>query len=275
MIVWIGSYPKSGNTWVRAMLSAFFYSKDGIFDFKLLDNISQFPQDFDFISQSLTSSTSLRDMADLWIKAQQRINEDGKLKFLKTHGVLNLPGHHFTDKANSLAGIYVVRDPRNVITSLGNHFDLSPESSFDFLTNELNIISINNENRGFTYIGDWKNNYLCWKSCDLFKLKIVRYEDLLNSTYKEFIGILNFLESFTEIAFDQAKIDNIVKTTEFSRMQSDEQRLGFSEAQIRSGRKKAFFHLGGENKWERNLDKDISEKICSRYLPEMKELGYL
>jgi len=88
MIVWIGSYPKSGNTWVRAMLSAFFYSKDGIFDFKLLDNISQFPQDFDFISQSLTSSTSLRDMADLWIKAQQRINEDGKLKFLKTHGVL-------------------------------------------------------------------------------------------------------------------------------------------------------------------------------------------
>jgi len=257
------------------MLSAFFYSKDGMFDFKLLDNIRQFPQDFDFISKSLTSFTSLSDMADLWIKAQQRINEDGKLKFLKTHGVLNLPGNHFTDKANSLAGIYVVRDPRSVITSLGNHFDLSPESSFDFLTNELNIININNENRGSTYIGDWKNNYLCWKSCEIFNLKIIRYEDLIKNTYKEFIEILSFLESFIEIAFDQVKIDNIIKTTEFRRMQSVEHSFGFSEAQIRSGRKKAFFHLGGENKWERHLDKGISEKICNLYLPEMQELGYL
>ena len=275
MILWIASYPKSGNTWVRSMLSAFFYTDDGIFDFKLLDNIKQFPQDFEFISQSLTNSTSLGDMANLWINAQKRINEDGKLKFLKTHGVLNLPGHHFTDKANSLAGIYVVRDPRSVITSLSNHFDLSTEASFEFLTNELNIININNENSGLTYIGDWKNNYISWRYCDFIKVKIVRYEDLLSSTYKEFIGILNFLNAFTEIAFNKTKIDNIIKSTEFSRMQSNEQRLGFPEAQIRSGRKKAFFHLGKDNKWERYVDKEISEKICSKYLPEMKELRYL
>ena len=30
-IIWISSYPKSGNTFLRAMLSAFFYSEDGIF----------------------------------------------------------------------------------------------------------------------------------------------------------------------------------------------------------------------------------------------------
>jgi len=66
----------------------------------------------------------------------------------------------------------VVRDSRSVITFLGNHFDLSPEFSFDFLTNELNIININNDNRRLTYIGDWKNNYLSWKSCDFLNSKL-------------------------------------------------------------------------------------------------------
>ena len=43
MIVWIASYPKSGNTWIRALLSAYLYSNDGVFDFKLLNNMPQFP----------------------------------------------------------------------------------------------------------------------------------------------------------------------------------------------------------------------------------------
>ena len=43
MIIWIASYPKSGNTWVRSLLSAYLYSNDGIFDFKLLNKIGQFP----------------------------------------------------------------------------------------------------------------------------------------------------------------------------------------------------------------------------------------
>ena len=43
MIVWLASYPKSGNTLVRSMLAAYFFSKDGIYDFDLIKNIKQFP----------------------------------------------------------------------------------------------------------------------------------------------------------------------------------------------------------------------------------------
>ena len=43
MIIWLASYPKSGNTLLRSMLTAYFYSKDGIFNFELLKNINQFP----------------------------------------------------------------------------------------------------------------------------------------------------------------------------------------------------------------------------------------
>ena len=43
MIIWIASYPKSGNTWLRALISSYFYSKDGIYDESLLKKIDQFP----------------------------------------------------------------------------------------------------------------------------------------------------------------------------------------------------------------------------------------
>ena len=44
MIFWVASYPKSGNTWLRALLASYYYSKDGTFDQKLLKKIEQFPQ---------------------------------------------------------------------------------------------------------------------------------------------------------------------------------------------------------------------------------------
>jgi hypothetical protein len=43
MIVWLASYPKSGNTFVRSMLASYFFSKDGSYDFSLIKNIKQFP----------------------------------------------------------------------------------------------------------------------------------------------------------------------------------------------------------------------------------------
>ena len=43
MIIWLASYPKSGNTLLRAMLSAYLFSKDGLFNFELLKNIPYFP----------------------------------------------------------------------------------------------------------------------------------------------------------------------------------------------------------------------------------------
>ena len=43
MIIWLASYPKSGNTWVRSMISALMYSNNGLFNFNLLNHIKQFP----------------------------------------------------------------------------------------------------------------------------------------------------------------------------------------------------------------------------------------
>ena len=82
MIIWIASYPKSGNTWLRALISTYYFSKNGIFDDSLLKKIDQFPtkkyfNDFNF------DKNIPGDTCKYWIKAQEKINSDNKIKFLK------------------------------------------------------------------------------------------------------------------------------------------------------------------------------------------------
>ena len=61
MIIWIASYPKSGNTWVRSLLSSYLFSTNGDFNFNLLDNIEQFSSG-DLTKNSLLCSKYLLDI---------------------------------------------------------------------------------------------------------------------------------------------------------------------------------------------------------------------
>ena len=122
MIIWISSYPKSGNTYLRSFISSYFFSKKGKFDFDLLLNILQFPS----IKFSKKKISSEAEACQSWIYNQQQFFSGDKLHFIKTHSSLNqYRGYNFTNKNLSLGAIYIVRDQRNLITSMTNHYSLS------------------------------------------------------------------------------------------------------------------------------------------------------
>ena len=82
MITWLSSYPKSGNTWIRSIISALLYTNDGIFNLELLKKVKQFPNKRNF--EGLTNKfTNIYELKKHWLEAQRRINLDGKVKFLK------------------------------------------------------------------------------------------------------------------------------------------------------------------------------------------------
>ena len=78
MIIWVASYPKSGNTLVRAMLASLIYSKDGNLDFNLLKKIDQYPQKKHF--KGLTDKfDNLLELSKFWVFSQNKLNADKKL----------------------------------------------------------------------------------------------------------------------------------------------------------------------------------------------------
>ena len=118
MIIWLASYPKSGNTLMRSLLSSYFFSKDGTFNFRLLKNIKQYPNG-DLLTQLGVNINDPHEIAKSHIRVQEFINKDkNSFKFLKTHSsFVKMDGFSFTDLANTLGAIHIVRDPRDVVLS--------------------------------------------------------------------------------------------------------------------------------------------------------------
>jgi hypothetical protein len=278
MFVWIASYPKSGNTLTRSLLASYFFSNDGIFHFKLLDNILQFPIKNLFLKHGVNVSDE-KEVIKNYIKIQNLINEKNSIQFLKTHSYLfNIENNPFTNLNNSLGVIYLVRDPRNIIISSANHNSSTYRNSVD------NMISgkplRNNKDDIWTYAGTWSGNYNSWKSFkSLDKYLLIKYEDLINDKEKIFFKILKFIHKLKkiELVLDKKKFQKCLDTTSFNQMQNMENEFGFSETLMNknTGKKNKFFYLGPKNDWKKMLDLNLKKEIEDKFEKEMKELSYL
>ncbi len=282
MIIWIASYPKSGNTWLRSLISSYFFSQDGIFDQKKLKFIEQFPikKYFDLFSyeKKIPGET-----AKYWIEAQKKINSNKKIKFFKTHNFLgSFNNHEFTNKENTLGAIYIVRDPRNVITSLKNHYDINYDDALNFIKSERKFIyDLNKENdySDFQIISSWENNYKSWKNNKVFPVKFIRYEDLEKETFNVFKSIIEFISSITgdKTSFERKKAINAVNSTSFETLKNLEKNKGFVEQVLSINEKKKipFFYLGPKNNWKKILKKDIQQNLEKNFNQSLKDLDYI
>ena len=282
MIIWIASYPKSGNTWVRSILGSYLYSDNGIFNFDLLKKIQQFPSK-PYFKFFLKDFTDIKKISDHWIAAQDRINLfNNDITFLKTHSALcTFENNSFTNKNNTKAAIYIVRAPRNLITSLSHHYSLNIDQSFDFMNNKEQILLKNKYGLGdfgiATVLGSWSEHYKSWQNLKFAPILIIKYEDLIKDTKNTFISILNFLSALMDIKIDEKKIINTVDSCSFEKLAEKEKTEGFFESvpSKENLKKLNFFYLGKKNDWKKLLDPKIEEQIRFKFIKEMKELGYI
>ena len=279
MIIWLASYPKSGNTLLRSILSTYFYSQDGVLQFENLNKISQFPQTHHFLPLGIDIEND-KEVFKNFINAQNLINEEkGKLKFFKTHSSLcKIHDCNFTDLKNTLGAIYIVRDPRNVVTSFAHHYSLNIDEATETILDENRFMEKTFKNCR-VFLGSWSSNYNSWKNLQKpKKYLLIKYEDLINKKKTVLLKIFKFLESLgVKLKIDMIKLNKTIKTTEFNHMRNKELEETFNEALIdtKTGKRKNFFNLGPKNDWRKYLDirnKDVIEKTFKK---EMIDLGYL
>ena len=284
MIVWLASYPKSGNTLLRSMLAAYFFSKDGIYDFSLIQNIRQFPNIRLFENLGVDIRNE-KEVIKNYIKVQESFNKKNSVQFLKTHSYLfNIDNNAFTDLKNSLGSIYIVRDPRNVVTSWAKFANVTIQKAADTLINttqfggDLNVKE--GSERSMVHMGTWNGNFQSWKS---FKYQdrylLIKYEDLINNREENFLKVLKFIFKLQKSKFylNKSKFENVIETTDFEKLKKLEKEKGFSEAKTNkiTGEKIPFFNLGPKNDWKTMLDPVTRLQIEKSFEKEMKELNYL
>ena len=287
-IFWVTSFPKSGNTWVRAILSSLFFSEDGNFSLSLLKKIINFdiPDNYQFVRSfnvdDFNKLNQLHFISKYWLEAQRRVKVSGDFSFFKTHsGNVTLNNFKYTNTDNVLGFIYIVRDPRDVVVSYSKHFSSSIDESIQSIANK-NLITWTGHPKDKFYpvlMSSWDIHYKSWKILKVPKL-IIKYETLLNETRKTLNQMIDFFSQNYGFNFKntEMKIDNILETTSFKNLHSIEKKQGFIEAPYFHSKKKTaeyFFRKGTNGQWKEELTSAQVKKIEHLFEPTMRELSYL
>ena len=287
-IFWISSYPKSGNTLVRALITSLFFSIDGKFQFDQLKHTTQFEtrnilnsirkwNEEDFLNLD-----QLKVLSKYWLTLQKKENMKINKGFglVKSHSsYVAILNNWFTNSSNTAGYIYIVRDPRDVAISWAKHANITFDESINFMLGFNSCIEWVQANSELpehikprTFLSSWDEHVKSWVNNDLLVPKLIlKYEDLVYKKKEVLDNIVSFFEKNFQINFKLTKmrINNIIKTTDFKMLKFQEKLIGFEEAQ--SG---AFFRKGTKNQWKNNLDVKQINKLENKFRDFMHKFGY-
>lgn len=290
-IFWISSYPKSGNTLVRAIITGLFFSNDGKVTFEDMRHIGLFEtaRRLNFIKsinkKDFYNLGDLKVLSKYWqrIQISQELQITKGFGFLKTHSCLvSIKNNLFTSSEISKGYIYIIRDPRDLCISWAKHSNYSIDQSIDFLCNSLSVLKWVNKSKysmmpknifPLQFVSSWKEHIKSWTENDLDVPKlIIKYEDLIVNKEIVIKKIIKFFhKNFnTKINNLNTRLENILETTSFDYMKKTEIKKGFDEAMPWSN----FFQEGKKEQWKDVLKTNQISKIENNFNEYMDKFGY-
>lgn len=277
MIIWLASYPKSGNTWLRMFLKSYFLKPNEKFSLEgsTYDSFKSqgFPDQFT-LDHLKVDYNKFEEIVKNWEAMQDYINLNNKTNFVKTHHAMcKIGGYNFTSSKNTKGGIYIVRDPRDVLVSLSHHMGLNYEKTMEHLTSTYNFEYPASGNKFYkkSLMGTWSDHYKSWKSYKSSKILIIKYEDMVLNELNTFTKVINYLGEIDQTELKDEKLKKALKQTQFKELQKMEKAEGFLE----KGKGELFFRKGKIGTWKGEVSSKIIDKIEKLFKNEMEELDYL
>ncbi|MFY7889063.1 MAG: sulfotransferase domain-containing protein [Spirosomataceae bacterium] len=275
-IVWLASYPKSGNTWFRSFLTALQSGKE-------IDDLNQLKMDAVFSSKLWLESVLDLDsfyLSDNQIQRYRRLvytylSENASENFfVKIHDAFTFSvedKYPLIPEEPSKLAIYFVRNPLDVALSLMNHQGKDTDYVIDSYINDVNGYfgeKKNSSNNQFNQpLGTWSMHVESWLTKPRFPVHFMRYEDMKVKPFETFKAAVEAIGM--EVTDEQ--IQGAIEATEFEKLQKKEQEKGFKEKAIPTSN---FFFKGQVGRWKEELTPAQIERIRTVNEPMMRHFGY-
>jgi hypothetical protein len=271
-IIWLASYPKSGNTWLRAFLHNFLRDPDRSYDINKLTDVTEgesqtswfraIAPDFD-LDPSNERARALRPLVH---RAISQRSPDTVL--VKTHNaLLEEDGCPLVNLEVTAGAIYIVRNPLDVVISFSHHNGRSIDEMIDFM-GATSAQTIANAVNVYERYGTWSEHVASWTSTPSPTMHVMRYEDMLANPWKSFSGLVKFLG----LNAPRPRIEKAIRLSSFRVLKEQEQRGGFRE---RPARMEAFFREGKAGQWRKILTPAQISAIVAAHREQMARFGYI
>jgi len=272
-IVWLASYPKSGNTWLRAFIYNLVENPERPGDIARLPawfEEESKPRWYEPYARDGVANLTFEELMDLRPEVHQDIADSRQrgTVFTKTHNMFGqIEGRPLHNLSVMAGAIYVVRNPLDVVLSVVDHFGLNTDAAIDFMANEQTGTPTNEENVA-GYMGSWSTHVASWTVQPHPAILVLRYEDLQDNPGKGFGAVAKMLG----MDRDRDRVRKAIRFSSFSEMQKQELAQGFIE---KSPNSKHFFRKGKKNQWANALTDDQVNRVVERHCEQMNRFGYV
>lgn len=271
-IVWLASYPKSGNTWLRAFLANLVANR---VDPVPLNELSRYAEDeadpdlFSALAGRPSSGLDIGEIAALRPEVHAAIAQRAQgTRFVKTHNMAgSFDGHALHNWNVSAGAVYVVRNPLDVAVSMTHHFGIGIDEAIARLADE-NVATANDALFVSQILGSWSLHVKGWVDMASERVLVLRYEDLTDKPVKAFAKVAKLVG----LGQDRARIDRAVRHAGFQSLASMEKKGGFVEASDKGAR---FFRKGRINEWREALSREQVARVIDAHREQMQRFGYV
>ena len=274
-LIWIASYPKSGNTWIRIFLNTILINPDeplSINEISRLTITDSLPRLYEKLAGKPIWEFTIDEITQYRPRVHREMTKlHPNPVLVKTHSIL---GEHndiplLTPEVTA-AAVYLVRNPLDIVASYANHRSLDLEAVIERIGRENWVLGKLDRQKPAvpSYVSSWSTNVRSWTEKDQSKVLILRYEDLLDKPQESFGRLVRFFN----LRRSEEEIDRAIRFTTIDEFRKQEAEEGFHERSDAGGR---FFRSGKSGGWRKELSADQVERIVSRHRDQMQRFGYL
>jgi aryl sulfotransferase len=274
--VWLASYPKSGNTWVRVFLANYQSTAPDPADINGLDNCLQAAARLPFDDLTGVEASMLtRDEIDRCRAAALRLRarQPRAPRFAKVHDCYRWASDDQPLFPADLteAAIYIIRNPLDVVVSFAHHTGRTMQETIDDLCSQAFALASASDwlpEQLPQHVGSWSHHVRSWLDDSGLPVEVFRYEDLLSDPAASFARLV----VASKLPLDAARLAAAIEHSRFDQLRAQEEQSGFRERPVRAQR---FFRSGRTGAWRAVLSPSQIEQVIAAHGETMRRFGYL